>query len=174
MQDDTRARNDSVSKLGELIKEMKFAMLTTVHEDGTLRSRPMATQQIEFDGDLWFFTGLSSNKVHELDTHHEVNVSYSNSDDNRYVSVTGKAQVVRDRTKMEQLWNPLYKAWFPKGLDDPDICLLKVHVTGAEYWDSPDSKVVQLVGFAKALVTGKRYHPGDNEKIRVDSKDPAA
>jgi len=174
MQNDTQSRNDAIKKLGELIKETKFAMLTTVHEDGTLRSRPMATQQVEFDGDLWFFTGLSTSKVHELREHQQVNVAYSNPDDNNYVSVSGAASIVSDNEKMRELWNPVYKAWFPDGLEDPDLCLLKVEVQGAEYWDSANSKIVQLAGFAKALVTGERYHPGENQEVRLKPKTPAA
>ena len=143
-------------------------MLTTVHEDGSLRSRPMATQQLEFDGDLWFFTGHSTTKVHELERHQQVNVAYANVGDNEYVSISGMASIVRDRKKMEELWNPVYKAWFPDGLEDPDICLLKVEVHGAEYWDSPNSKVVQLAGFVKAIVTGERYHPGENEQVELN------
>jgi general stress protein 26 len=174
MQNDAQSRNDSIKKLGELIKENKFAMLTTIHEDGSLRSRPMATQQVEFDGDLWFFTGHSTSKIHELQQHQQVNVSYANVDDNEYVSVSGAASVVRDREKIRELWNPVYTAWFPDGLEDPDLCLLKVEGQGAEYWDAPNSKVVQLVGFVKAMVTGERYEPGDNKQVELKSKDPAA
>jgi general stress protein 26 len=171
---------DSVKKLGELIHDIKFAMLTTAHADGTLHSRPMTTQQVEFDGNLWFFSGLNSEKIQELEAHPEVNVSYSAPDDQRYVSVSGRAEVSRDRGKMEELWNPMFKAWFPKGLDDPDICLLHVNVTHAEYWDSPSSKMVQLAGFIKAVVTGKRLeNAGEHEELHIhsakaDLKDPAA
>ena len=174
MQNDTKSRHDSVNKLGELIKDSKFAMLTTIHEDGSLRSRPMATQQVEFNGDLWFFTGLGTSKVHELREHQQVNVAYSNPDDNSYVSVSGTASIMRDRDKMRELWNPAYKAWFPKGLDDPDICLLKVEVQGAEYWDAANSKLVQLAGFVKAVVTGTRYDAGENRELDLKPKDPAA
>ena len=159
--------NDDVKKLGELIEDIQFAMFTTVDTDGTLHSRPMATQQVEFDGDLWFFTGLDAAKVQQVNGEHQVNVSFANPDDQRYVSISGWAELVRDHQKMEELWNPLYKAWFPDGLDDPNLALLKVHVRKAEYWDSPNSKVVQLVGFAKALVTGQPYQGGENEKIRL-------
>ncbi len=170
----------SINKLGELIHEIKFAMLTSTHADGSLHSRPMATQQVEFDGDLWFFSGLSSEKVHELQANPEVNISYSVPDDQRYVSVSGQADISRDRSKMEELWNPMFKAWFPKGLDDPDICLLHVHVTHAEYWDAPSSKMVHLAGFIKSVVTGKRLEKaGEHEELHIhpgdrSSKDPAA
>ncbi len=161
-------RDESIKKLRELIKDIKFAMLTTAGDDGSLRSRPMATQQIEFDGDLWFFTNASAPKVDEIRHDQHVNVSFSSPEDNRYVSVSGKAQVVRDRKKAEELWNPFYKAWFPGGLDDPDLALLKVPVEKAEYWDSPSSPVVHLIGFVKAVATGTRYQPGENEKINLE------
>ena len=140
-------------------------MMTTAEEDGTLRSRPMATQQVEFDGDLWFFTNANAPKVDEVQHNQHVNLSYAEPNDQKYVSVSGKAQLVRDRQKIEELWNPLFKAWFPQGLDDPDLALLKVSLDKAEYWDSPSSKVVRLVGFLKAVVTGKPIDAGDNEKI---------
>lgn len=171
---------DSIKKLGELIHEIKFAMLTSTHADGSLHSRPMATQQVEFDGSLWFFSGLNSEKVQELRANPEVNISYSSPDDQRYVSVSGLTEISRDRSKMKELWNPIFKAWFPKGLDDPDICLLHVDVTHAEYWDAPSSKMVQLAGFVKSIVTGKRLEkPGEHEELDIpsmnkNSKDPAA
>ena len=161
-------RDETIKKLRELIKDIKFAMLTTAGDDGSLRSRPMATQQTEFDGDLWFFTNASAPKVDEIRHDQHVNVSFSSPEDHRYVSVSGKAQIVRDRKKAEELWNPFYKAWFPEGLDDPDLALLKVPVEKAEYWDSPSSPVVHLIGFVKAVATGTRYQPGDNEKINLE------
>jgi general stress protein 26 len=162
---DEAQRNESIKKLGEMIKDIEFAMLTTVETDGTLRSRPMATQRVEFDGDLYFFTRASSPKVNETEQDHHVNLSYAAPDKQRYVSVSGMARVTRDRAKIEELWNPTLKAWFPEGLEDPELALLKVSVTQAEYWDSPSSAVVRLVGFMKALATGQTYAPGDNEKL---------
>ena len=158
-------RDAAVQKLGAMIKDIKMAMLTTVDADGSLRSRPMATQTTDFDGDLWFFTRAESAKVDEVRREQNVNVSYAAPDDHRYVSVSGTARLVRDRRQAEALWHPLLKAWFPQGLDDPDLALLKVAVEKAEYWDSPSSTMVHLVGFVKALATGQPYKPGENEKI---------
>lgn len=163
--DEHTDHNENIKKLREMIKDIRFAMMTTAEDDGTLRSRPMATQQVEFDGDLWFFTNANAPKVDEVQHNQHVNLSYAEPNDQKYVSVSGKAQLVRDRQKIEELWNPLFKAWFPQGLDDPDLALLKVSLDKAEYWDSPSSKVVRLVGFLKAVVTGKPIDAGDNEKI---------
>jgi general stress protein 26 len=126
----------------------------------------MATQQVEFDGDLWFFTLVDSPKVEESQHYRDVNVSFANPEKQHYVSVSGTATLVRDRRKIEELWNPFYRTWFPQGLDDPNIALLKVHAEKAEYWDSPSSAVVHLFGVVKATLTGKPPHPG--EKVTLD------
>ena len=162
--EDNKTREQAIEKLRSLIKDIQTAMLTTI-DDGVLRSRPMQTQQTESDGDLWFFTSSETHKTEEIEKDNRVNLAYASPNDNSYVSVSGRAELVKDRAKMEELWNPILKAWFPKGLDDPNITLLKVSVEAAEYWDSTSSTIVQVAGFIKALVTGTRADGGENEKI---------
>ncbi|HEX8368117.1 MAG TPA: pyridoxamine 5'-phosphate oxidase family protein [Pyrinomonadaceae bacterium] len=159
-------RQESIRKLNDLIKDVEVAMLTTI-DWGILRSRPMQTQEFDFDGDLWFFTSSETHKTEEIEKDRRVNVSYAAPDSNTYVSVTGTAEIVKDRAKIEELWNPIYKAWFPDGLEDPNLVLLKVGVEQAEYWDSPSSTLVQLAGFVKAMVTGERADGGENRKINL-------
>ena len=146
-------RSRSLEQLKGFLEGIDFTMLTTV-SNGKLHSRPMSTQEMDENGDLWFFTSDDSRKVDELAADNRVSAAYSNPDDNTYVSVFGTGEIVKDRAKMEELWNPIHKAWFPEGLDDPHICLLRVNIEEAEYWDAPSSKFVQLAGFVKALVTG--------------------
>ncbi len=167
--DEQQDRGENIKKLNELIKDIKFAMLTTADEEGQLHSRPMATLREPFDGTLWFFTYYESGKSHELEKDHHVNVSFAAPDENRYVSLSGMARVFRDQAKAKELWNPALKAYFPQGLDDPNLALLRVDVQKAEYWDSPSSKVVQAFGFLKAVTTGKRYEGegSEHEKLTV-------
>src|SRR5882757_6426436 len=102
-------RDQMIAKVAGLIKDINIAMLTTEAEDGLLHSRPMATQTTEFDGTLWFFTGQSTSMVSEIDWNPEVNLSYAQPSDNRYVSVSGSAETVNDRAKMAELWSDTYK-----------------------------------------------------------------
>ena len=164
---DSTTQSDDVKKLEKLIKDMKFAMLTTACSDGSLRSRPMATQMPEFDGTIWFFTSDDEPKVREIRANPNVNVSYADPDKNNYVSVSGRASLVKDKAKAKELWNVFYRAWFPEGLDDPKLALIRVDVDHAEYWDSPNSKVVQLAGLIKAAVTGKPAQGGENKKVQL-------
>lgn len=159
-------RQESIEKLKTLTEGIDFCMLTTIN-GGQLRSRPMSTQEFGSDGELWFFTSDQTHKVDEIEADDRVNAAYSKPNDNVYVSVSGRGAIVKDRQKIEELWNPILKAWFPDGLDDPTLCLLKVSVEEAEYWDSPNSKIVQLVGFVKALVTGQQADGGDHGKVNL-------
>ena len=168
---ESQGQEDVIKKLGQLIEDIQFAMLTTVEPDGTLRSRPMATHQDhnqpgkEFDGVLWFFTKAESGKVVEVKQDQHVNLSYASPEKSKYVSVSGTAMLVRDKVKAKELWDPKYKAWFPDGLDDPNLALLRVDVTKAEYWDTPGGAVVYALGLVKALATGQSYQPGDHKKV---------
>lgn len=158
-------RHENIQRLRDLISDIDIAMLTTVEEDGTLRSRPMATQRVEFDGDLWFFTKASAPKVDEVQNERHVNVSYAAPDKHRYVSVSGMAQIVHDRDKMEDLWSPAFRVWFPEGLNDPDIALLKVNVTQAEYWEAPSSFTGRALNMVKAFAVGDASLMGENRKL---------
>ncbi|HYD32002.1 MAG TPA: pyridoxamine 5'-phosphate oxidase family protein [Azospirillaceae bacterium] len=160
-----KAADQAAEKLWDMIKDFRVCMLTTTDEDGTLRSRPMAGWQDAFDGTLWFMTRASSHKVDEIAGHHEVNLAYAEPDKEHYVSVSGWGEIVRDKDKIHQLWREYLTTWFPKGLDDPDIALLKVRVEKAEYWDQPSSAMVYLYGYAKAKLTGERPTVGENEKV---------
>lgn len=157
--------NQDLEKLIDLIKDIKTAMFTTAEIDGTLRSRPMRTQQTTPDGTLWFFTGQESNKTHEIKHDKHVNVSYMDDASNTYVSVSGKAKTVKDKAKIDELWHEPLKAWFPEGKEDPNIALIKVTIEQAEYWDTPSNAFVHLYGMAKAIITGEPAHPGENKKI---------
>jgi general stress protein 26 len=162
-------KQESIKKLGELIKGIRFAMMTTQDPDGHLRSRPMATQDVEFDGRVWFFTDIHSGKVFSMKADSQVNLSYMSPEQNRYVSVSGTAVVNKDPAKIKELWTPAMLAWFPDGPDSPELCLLCIEVEAAEYWDTPSSKLVQLIGFTKAVLTGKRYEPGPDEHQKTEN-----
>ncbi len=163
-------RQAGLKKLLELIKDIDFCMLTTTDEAGDLHSRPMSTNgEADADGDLWFFTTTTSLKVKETDRRPKVNVSFAAPATQRYVSVTGTAQLVRDKAKIKELWKPQLKAWFPKGVDDPELALLKINATKAEYWDSHISSVSHFIGLVTSLVTGEKAEVGEHEQIKLGS-----
>jgi len=140
----TTEQEVNMRKLATMIRGIKVAMLTTVGPDGRLKSRPMATQEVEYDGTLWFFTKAGSDKTGEILQSPQVNASYVSLEDHRYVSLSGRATVIRDAEKSRQLWTPAHRTWFPLGLEDPELALLRVDVERAEYWDMLSSAMVEL------------------------------
>jgi general stress protein 26 len=158
---------ESIKKLGELIKGIDIGMLTTVGESGVLHSRPMRLQDAEFDGELWFMTKADSGKVHEVEQNPQVCVSFSQPNKQNYACVSGTAELVRDRAKIEEFWSPIYISFFPDGKDDPDLALIKVQAAQAEYWDSPTNPVVYVAGFLKASLTGTQLNVGEHEKVTL-------
>ena len=155
---------ENFEKLSELTKDIKFCMLTTTDIEGLLRSRPLTTQSAGLEDCLWFFISAAGTLSDELRNSPNVNLSYTDPNHNRYVSVSGKAEVIRDRAKAEKMWNPTFKAWFPEGLDDPNLALLKIEVEQAEYWDAPSSRLVQIEGFLKASTTSERVEKTSEHK----------
>jgi general stress protein 26 len=152
----------------ELIKNARISMLTTMTADGKHVSRPMALQDVEFDGDLWFFAYSDSDVIAQIGANPQVNVSFSDEKQNNWISISGAAVRVDDRAKAEELWSAPLKAWFPDGLDTPNLTLIKVHADTAEYWESAhSSRVITLIGYAKAAVTGKTPDAGENETVRL-------
>lgn len=160
-------QQEDLGKLIGLIKDIKIAMMTTMDQDGSLRSRPMRNSEVKEDGFIWFFTGYESGKSHEIKNDSHVNLSYSNPDDELYVSVSGRASLTRDQAKIDELWSPALKAWFPGGKEDPNIGLIKVSIDKAEYWDAPNSTMLHLYGVVKAAITGESPDAGDNKKINL-------
>lgn len=153
---------ESQDKVRKLIKESRIAMLTTLDPQGRIVSQPMATQDVEPDSDLWFIAERSSEKVANINRDPRVNVSYSSNDS--WVSVVGTAEVVNDVDKLKELWNTFTDAWMEGGPENPENVLIKVSADSAEYWDSPGSKVTQVVNLLKAKVTGERFE-GDNKTV---------
>lgn len=158
-----------IEKLQSLLNEARITMLTSIDQDGNLRSRPMTLQEIDNDGCCWFLADSKTSTVSEIRDIARVNISLTHEES--YVSISGRAAIMVDRKKAEQLWRPEYKIWFPEGLEDSDLVLLRVSIDYAEYWDQPGGAVNTLIGFVKTLITGKnpesRDRRGDHAKYTV-------
>ncbi|GAA4287001.1 pyridoxamine 5'-phosphate oxidase family protein [Georgenia daeguensis] len=155
---------DPRTKVTDLIKGIRTAMVTTTTSGGELHSRPLATQDVDFDGDVYFIVERDSSVVTDVAAHPRVNVAYAG--DSSWVSLSGTARVLDDHAKLAELWNTFTDAWMQGGPEDPRNVLLHVSAESAEYWDSPGAKVVQLANLVKSKVTGRRVE-GDSGTVEL-------
>ena len=156
---------DETRKVTELLKGERIGMFTTTAPDGTLTSRPMALQEVEFDGDLWFFVARDARVVDHVRVNPQVNVTVGTG--STWVSLTGRAVVVEDDAKKRELWNTVVEAWFPQGPESEEVVLLKVDGDSAEYWDTPGGRAASLLSFVKAKATGRPYSGGENQRVEL-------
>lgn len=158
-----KIKQEEMETLRDLIKDVDTAMLTTATPEG-LVSRPMKTQEVEFDGDLWFFTKKETDKYKEILHGQDVNVAYAGKS---YVSVRGRAEIVEDISKKEELWNKAYEKFMQTTVDDPNLVLIKVSAEAAEYWET--GSITKQVAFFYKKMTGQDAESADvNETIELD------
>ncbi len=151
------AQTVDTSKLWDMIKDIRFGMLTVRGADGRLYARPMTTQNGEADrgGVIWFFMSRSGQPMADLAVSPDVNVAYADPASDKYVSVSGNARVVEDPVKKRELWSATAQAWFAGGVEDPDLALVAVLAAQAEYWDVTANRAVQIFKLARAVLTGE-------------------
>lgn len=162
--------NDQQEELWQRLESVRTTMMTTQDIDGvTLRSRPMWTQGDDFDGTLWFFAPDDGALAQELEENGGVALAYAAPDKDLYVSVSGRAKLVRDRGKAEELWNVFADAWFPGGVDDPHLALVRVDVDRAQYWEDKKPKVIQFAEMVVGAIRDRPPKSGDERKLDFGS-----
>jgi general stress protein 26 len=143
MQDQGQSRIVA-QRFHDLIKDISFAMFTTVTADGGLRSRPMVASENAFDGALWFFTRTKSAVAQEIAGNQQVNVTYVSAPEDRFISVSGSASVVRDLDRAALMWSAAYNQWFAGGANDPELSLIRVETSRVEYWDRKAGRMQEM------------------------------
>lgn len=136
-----------LKKLAGMLKDIRFCMMTTHSSDGKMHSRPMAALEIHAEENeepsIFFFSMKSSFKVKDIENENDVNLTYIDPVRRRYFSLSGKAKIDSNKMTMKELWSPSLLAWFPKGLNDDELVLIKVRIEVAEVWDATPGKLVQ-------------------------------
>ena len=160
-------------QLRALMEGIDIAMFTTIGEDGFPVSRPLSTQEAEFDGKvLWFFVRRDTPKVREITRYPRVNVAYASKDRNVYLSVAGTARVEDDQTLIDAFWNDALKAYFKKGRTDPNLVLIEVTVHSVQYWEGPSTGIGRMIAFVAARLGADESVMGENRLLRMEEAPP--
>lgn len=154
----TQTRPD-LAHLAGLLEPIPVAMMTTADEDGMLVGRPMSALEMDAQGAIWFFTDLRSSKVEHLRV---VNLSFSDRDAGTYVSLSGRGEIDVERGRIDRLWTPMARPWFPDGPESGSLALLKFVPDAADYWDAPNSTMVRVFGMVASMLSGKPLGMGEH------------
>jgi general stress protein 26 len=153
-----------VEKIHGLLKKFDTAMMVTTGRDWIEHARPMGIAKIEDNCDVWFFSARVSEKVRELEHDRQVLLAFQ-KDHGIYLSIVGRAQLTTDKAKISELWKEPYRVWFPDGVNDSNLLLIRVNVEEAEYWDNSGLRGIKYIfEAAKAYIKGKQPNVGDPDK----------
>jgi len=158
---------DAVKKIKDFVNDIKVCMFCTNVTHLPFRTRPMSTLEVDEEGNLWFFSAKSSDKNDEIKDNDTVQLIYAKNSDAHFLTITGQATVVHDKAKKDELWNPIVKAYFPGGKEDPNLALIKVKPVAAHYWDTVYGKMVTWLKMATSAVTGNQADVGVEGKLKI-------
>jgi general stress protein 26 len=158
---------EALQKFKSLVEDINVCMFITNTTGDHEHTRPMATIETEDDGTVWFYTDVRSIKVEEVNNQHTVHLVYAHPGKSTYLDVWGSAEIVSDRQQIIDKWSPVVKAWFPDGIADPNLALLKVQPYEAYYWEAESGKMVQFFKMAASVVTGKRLVEGAEGSLNI-------
>jgi general stress protein 26 len=161
MDDETR-----LARVWDIIERAGVGMLTT-HFAGGFRARPVEPRPDRAAGLIWIVTDVRSGKEHEIETEHDVGLTFVDAKDKAYLSLTARAEARRDHAKAAAIWRSSDNLWW-NGPDDPNVCVLRITPLVAELWDGPASTAIAAFEVVKARLTGEKPNLGENRKVTVD------
>ncbi|MGP5118986.1 pyridoxamine 5'-phosphate oxidase family protein [Psychrobacter alimentarius] len=149
-------KQEQIDKIQDVIKDVKFAMMSTVNSKGDVHAWPMTTSETSLGAkEIWFIGDKTSDVVKDIQDNPKIGLSYASEDEKNYVSVSANAELSSDQAKLDELWSPVYNAFFEHGKEDPNVQLIKVVPHGVECWLSGSSTVNMFKMAAAALQDGK-------------------
>ena len=162
------SKQEQMDKLQAMVKDIKYTMMTTRTHEDHLHSCPMNTTETSIGAkEIWFIGHSPSETVDNIKKNPEVNLAYVSQDDKNYLSITGRAELVEDKEKLDELWSVLYNAYFEKGIEDPKVQLIKVVPHGAEYWANGNA-ITSAIKMTAAAVTDTAIEKSLGENFSIE------
>jgi general stress protein 26 len=161
------SNTEAIEKIQDIARDADICLFATNLTNLPISARPMSTQKVDDEGNLWFLSSKSSVHNQDIGQDSRVQLFYSHKGSAEYLSVYGEAAILVDREIAKELWSPIAKAWFTEGVDDPELTIIKVVPSDAYYWDTKNNKTVSLLKIIAGAVTGKTMDDGIKGKISV-------
>ena len=165
--EDLRAQK-AVAKIKELVKKAETCFFcTSASTSGTGGTRPMSVQQVDDAGSLWFLSADDSHKNREIKRDPAVKLYFQGSAHSGFLVLHGRADISRDKAKIQELWEPILKTWFTEGVDDPRITVIQVSPSEGYYWDNKHGNAIAGVKMLIGAAIGKTLDDSIEGKIAV-------
>jgi len=162
------SKQQQMDTIQEMVKDIKYTMMTTRNDENHLHSCPMNTTETSIGAkEIWFIGHSPCETVSSIEKNSEVNLAYVSEDGKKYLSIAGTAELVEDEEKLNELWSPMYNAYFEKGKEDPRVQLIKVTPHGAEYWANGNA-ITSAVKMAAAAVTDTAIEKSLGENFSIE------
>ncbi|TKK65984.1 general stress protein [Ilyomonas limi] len=161
------SNQDAVKKMKDLAEEVKICMFCTYDAQQVMQTAPMSANQIDDDGTFWFLSAKDSTRNRDIQANSTTDLIFAQPSKENYLSVHGKSEIVYDKQKIADLWNPIVKTWFTGGKDDPNISIIKFTPDEAYYWDTKHGKMVSFLKIVAGAVLGKTMDDGIQGKLKV-------
>lgn len=158
---------EAIAKIKELAEGARIGMFCTDLANQPFSTRPMAIQEVDEQGNLWFLSSADSNKNFEIKADEKVQLLFAKTSESHYLSVYGSAHIYKDRDTIEEMWSPMAKAWFKDGKDDPKVTVIRVSPEETYYWDTKNGKMITLMKIAVSAVTGASMDGGVEGELNV-------
>ena len=159
---------EAIDKLKSLVEDIMICLFCTdLKTDDGSTSRPMSAIKVCDQGNIWFFSEKDSDKNKAIANDKNVQLFFSHPAKGSYLVVNGEAEIILDKTKIEELWTPVAKIWFKEGKDDPNISIIKVTPTTAYYWDTNGNRMINFIKMVASVVTGSNLLNGEEGAITL-------
>ena len=160
--------NEAIDKLKSLVADIEICLFCTdLKTDDGSTCRPMSVIKVCDQGNIWFFSEKNSDKNRAILDDKNVQLFFSHPAKSSYLVVNGAAEIILNKTKIEELWTPVAKIWFKEGKDDPNISIIKVKPTTAYYWDTDGNKMINFIKMVASVVTGTNLVSGKEGTITL-------
>ncbi|MBB3545435.1 pyridoxamine 5'-phosphate oxidase family protein [Rhizobium sp. BK399] len=139
----------TLQELSEKLRKIDVCMMTT-YSGNVLSSRPMSNNgEVEYDGDSWFFSYEATRKIYDLKSNPALSLTFTAppgllGKPGIFVSVEGKAELIRVRQEFEARWTDGLNRWFPEKFNTPGMVLVKVHAEKIQYWDGEENGSISM------------------------------
>lgn len=158
---------EAIAKIKHMLAHTKVCMFCTDLEEIPFSTRPMAAQDVDEQGNVWFLSGKDSHKNQEIADDRQVQLIFANPDRNEFLSISGIASILTDRKLIEEKWSPIAKSWFTEGKNDSSISCIRVQPLLGYYWDTKHGKVVSLIKIVAGAVSGVTMDDGLEGELSV-------